>query len=205
MRLEDWLNVLNVLQRRFAEIQAPHSITTDIHLLQGEVVSLHADFEKAVHENEYANAVSTFQSPLCSNEERQPNTTGRPRKNITNAEIENFYDLHRSWKVVASLMGVSQRTLARRRNEAGLPSGPRATYSNISHEELCTVVKSILDILPNAGESYVTGACRSRGIHVQRRRIREAIKTVDPISRALRRTVSILRRVYCVPGPNSLW
>ena len=64
----------------------------------------------------YAKTVSTFRSSLCSNGERQPNTTGRPRKNIKREEVESFCDLHRSWKVVATLKAVSERTLARRRN-----------------------------------------------------------------------------------------
>ena len=65
--------------------------------------------------------------------------------------------------------------------------------------------EKILKILPNARESYLVGACRSRGIHVQHRRLRDAINVVDPVSRALRRTVSIVRRRYNVHGPNSLW
>ncbi|XP_028414231.1 uncharacterized protein LOC114537289 [Dendronephthya gigantea] len=49
------------------------------------------------------------------------------------------------------------------------------------------------------------GALRSRGIFVQRRRIREAIYTVDPVSRALRRQQAVTRRTYNVPCPNALW
>eukprot|EP00794_Sanderia_malayensis_P021059 gene21059-23115_t len=213
MRLEHWLNVLNVLRQRFREVQAPHALFTNICMVYEEITQLHRDFETAVQENGYSNAVSTFQLPPYGNDGRQSNTTptgtGRPRKNVTVQEIENLYGLHRSWKVVASLMGVSEKTLNRRRHEAGHQSGgrsgPRQTYSDISNENLCAVVRTVLNVVPNAGESYVIGACRSRGIHVQRRRIREAIKAVDPISRALRRTVSILRRVYCVSGPNALW
>ena len=41
----------------------------------------------------------------------------------------------------------------------------------------------VLTILPDVGESYVIGACKSRGINVQRRRIRKAIMAVavDPV------------------------
>eukprot|EP00794_Sanderia_malayensis_P014537 gene14537-16040_t len=107
------------------------------------------------------------------------------------------------------MVGVSEKTLKRRRQEFGMTisgkSGPRQTYSEISQEALCQIIKGVLEILPNAGETYVIGACNSRGIFVQRQRIRDAIKVVDPVSRALRRTVSIMRRVYSVPGPNALW
>jgi hypothetical protein len=114
-----------------------------------------------------------------------------------------------SWKQVASSLGVSERTLQRRRTELAMStsgrSGPRGTYSDIFEDDLCTVIREILSILPNVGESYISGACRSRGIHVQRRRLRDAINIVDPVSLALRRTISIVRRRYNVHGPNSLW
>ena len=59
--------------------------------------------------------------------------------------------------------------------------------------------------LPDAGETFIIGGLRRRGIHVQRSRIRDAIMEVDPINRALRRTRSVIRRVYNVASPNSLW
>ena len=85
------------------------------------------------------------------------------------------------------------------------PSGPRKTYTEISSNDPNSVVKEILDILPDAGETDVIGALRQKNIHVQRHRIWGAIEEVDPVSRSLRRTISIVRRVYSVPAPNSLW
>ena len=80
--------------------------------------------------------------------------------------------------------------------------GPRLTYTNISNEDLCSEVRNILVILPEAGETIIIGALRSRSIHVH---VREAINVVDPVSRALRRTVTIVRRKYNVASPNALW
>ena len=106
-------------------------------------------------------------------------------------------------------MGVSAKTLQRRRFEVGLIMsdrvGSRRTYTNISDEELQTTIRDVLQILPNAGETYLIGACRQRNIHVQRQRLRDAINVVDPVSRALPRSISIIRRTYSVPSPNSLW
>ena len=50
-------------------------------------------------------------------------------------------------------------------------------------------MREVLDVLPDAGETYIIGACRQRNIFVQRQRIRDAINTVDPISRALQRFI----------------
>eukprot|EP00794_Sanderia_malayensis_P001948 gene1948-2217_t len=84
MRLEDWLNVLNVLLQRFREVQAPHALFTNICMVYEEITHLHRDFETAVQENGYSNAVSTFQLPSYGNDGRQSNTTptgtGRPKK-----------------------------------------------------------------------------------------------------------------------------
>ena len=84
-------------------------------------------------------------------------------------------------------------------------SGPRLTYTNISNEDLCSEVRNILFILPEAVEAIIIRALRSTLIHVQQRRVREAINAVDPVSRALRRTVTIIRRKYNVACPNALW
>ena len=62
-----------------------------------------------------------------------------------------------------------------------------------------------LQILPGAGETYILGALRARHIYVQRRRVREALQIVDPISRAIRQSRTLVRRVYSVPCPNALW
>ena len=106
-------------------------------------------------------------------------------------------------------MGVSVRTLERRRNEFNINvsgrTGSRSKYTTISDEQLCSVVREVLEILPDAGETYIIGACRQRNIFVQRQRIRDAVNTVDPVSRDLRRSISIMRRVSSVPAPNSLW
>ena len=134
---------------------------------------------------------------------------GRPRCNIEKEELHRLCDIYHSWGKVASTLGVSERTLRRRRVEFGMtisdPSGPRKTYTEISSNDLNTVVKEILDILPDAGQTYVIGALTQRSIHIQRHRIRAAIEEVDPVSRSLRRTIRIVRRVYSVPAPNSLW
>ena len=131
---------------------------------------------------------------------------GRPRKVISREDIEREFEVFQNWKIVARQLGVSSKTLRRRRLEFGMniseTSGPRLTYTNISNEDLCSEVRNILIILPEAEETVIIGALRSRSIHVQRRRVREAINAVDPVSRALRRTVTVIRRKYNVASPD---
>ena len=134
---------------------------------------------------------------------------GRPRFQIPQEAITSMHSTHRMWRTVAREIGVSYRTVLRRRHQYSLPvagsDGPRATYSDVTDEQVCESVREILQLMPNAGESYVIGGLRSRGIHIQRWRIRQAINVVDPISRALRRRRAITRRIYNVPCPNALW
>lgn len=59
---------------------------------------------------------------------------------------------------------------------------------------------------PDIGEVMVLGRLRSLGYSVCRDRVRRGIRQTDPINTALRATTGLVgRRVYSVPGPNSLW
>ena len=49
------------------------------------------------------------------------------------------------------------------------------------------------------------GSLRSRGIYIQRHRIIDSMRRVDPVSQSIRRRVLTYRREYSVPGPNCLW
>lgn len=58
---------------------------------------------------------------------------------------------------------------------------------------------------PSLGQTMVWGRLRSLGFRVTRARVREAIRVTDPIHTALRWRQVTPRRLYSVPGPNSLW
>lgn len=51
----------------------------------------------------------------------------------------------------------------------------------------------------------IIGHLLKAGIIVQRARIRASIHRVDPVNTALRRSVTVRRRVYHVEGPNCVW
>lgn len=207
-KVQDALNVLNVIVSRCEDINAPHSFTQEMSALMDGLVPLNERLRDAIEvDEEY---VMTLNEPVPrSTLEDVDNVFGRPRIAVEKAEMERLFGIYRSWKEVASLMGVSTKTLQRRRIEVGLIMsnrvGPRRTYTDIADEELQRTIRDVLQILPNAGETYIIGACRQRNIHVQRQRLRDAINVVDPVSRALRRSISIIRRTYSVPAPNSLW
>ena len=206
-RLGDWINLINILRRQFEESESPEEIIESLASCGIHLRIIQQNFDDALTENEYVGNLGV--RATCPNKPAGSDVQGRPRKHVIKEDIESLFRIHRNWKLVANVLGVSEKTLQRRRRELGLQvadrAGPRVTYTAISQEALCQVVQEVLTILPNAGETYIIGACKSRGIFVQRQRVRNAIQTVDLMSRALRRTVSIIRRVYSVPGANALW
>ena len=133
---------------------------------------------------------------------RVPGVRGRPRFDITKDQLEYLASLSFSWTQIASILGVSKVTIFRRRRELNIP--PRR--STLSDEELMRLIVTWKMEMPNIGVSIITGRIHACGHHVQRERIRQAVRSVDPLSAALQAPGGLTsRRPYSVPGPNSLW
>ncbi|KAL3873483.1 hypothetical protein ACJMK2_036593 [Sinanodonta woodiana] len=92
---------------------------------------------------------------------------------------------------MASLLGVSMRAVERRLSNFRLTHVIR--FSDISENELISMVHSIINNFPRSG------------IHVQKERIRRAVRSVDPVGQQLRQLQCLERRVYSVPSPLALW
>ena len=78
-------------------------------------------------------------------------------------------------------------------------------YSEISDSALDFLVRRYQGRNPHCGQVMLQGYLRSINVNVQRKRIRDAIARVDPLNSMMRRHHPITRRVYKVPGSNSLW
>ena len=78
-------------------------------------------------------------------------------------------------------------------------------FTDITDEELDRQIQQTLDLTPYSGETNVRGSLKGRGINVQRFRIRESLKKIDGVGRAVRRRYAISRRAYNVTDPNHLW
>ena len=111
--------------------------------------------------------------------------------------------MHFTWCQIAEILGVSRSTLYRRIEEEGLSRD--LTYTNITDAELDLQIEAIKKLHPNDGERLMIGHLRSHGIFVPRSRIRASIHRVDPVNTAIRRRVTVRRRVYYAEGPNSVW
>ena len=63
----------------------------------------------------------------------------------------------------------------------------RHYYVDISDTDLDDIVSGISGTFPKCGEKMTDGRLRSRGILVQRDRVRESLRRVDPVGSQLRR------------------
>ena len=205
-RLEDYCFAVRGINETCVEHGCCVNVSSDLQVIYGRLCSLLVQFNDicASFEDDGDTVSVRF---TCSRV--HTNSSGRPRFDIPADLISNLHDIHGVWQTVARESGVSYRTVLRRRHEYGLPVentvGPRESYSNISHDDLCDVVREVLAMVPDGGETFVIGALRGRGFRVQRWRVRNAIQTVDPISRLMRRTFCVARRTDNVPCPNALW
>ena len=130
---------------------------------------------------------------------------GRPAYNISKEQLESLMEQEFSLTDIASLMGVSERTVHRRCREYGLKCSER--FSQISDEGLDTILKQQKEIFPNMGHRMMCGVLRHLGHHLQRQRVLDSMKRVDPIGNLARSLLLNVapRRSYSVFSPQALW
>ena len=126
---------------------------------------------------------------------------------------------------IAALVGCSARTVRRRGLEQGLVEAGAPVYldfanedgtttrfwtsstgsvSNLADDDLDALTAQILETFPNFGRRMIDGHFRHLGHHVPRRRLQESYARVHGPPLGAFGPRQIQRRVYKVPGPNSL-
>ena len=149
------------------------------------------------------NRCSIISPPIRSTQSlAEPSNIGRPKVAINIEQVELFRTSGFTWDEISHLLGVSRTTLWRRLTELGLHF---KKYSSISDSDLDSNVREIQHNSPNVGISLLQGYLQSRGVIVQRQRIRQSVLRVNPIATLSRWQQVVSRRCYSVPGPNSLW
>ena len=91
----------------------------------------------------------------------------------------------------------------RRRLEYGLLQDPAL---EITDQDLTAFVQEVKQTDPHCGVQMMCGKLRSRGYVFTRERVRNALRSLDPLN-AVRNWPGLAarRRPYSVAGPNSLW
>ena len=114
---------------------------------------------------------------------------GRLAFNITKAQVESLKKTGMNWKTIVEFLGVSERTLHRRRIDYGIESN----FTEISDCDLDDQIKEILYLTPYICECCVRESLKGRNIIVQRSRVRESLGRVDAIGRRMRKRYAICR------------
>ncbi|MGH0144479.1 UNVERIFIED_CONTAM: hypothetical protein FKN15_002908 [Acipenser sinensis] len=126
---------------------------------------------------------------------------GRPRYCISREQINHCISPGFRWQSIATCFGIHRRTLFRLRHRLRIQP---QSFAAISNHDLNREIFNILQNTPNAGETYALGSLRGRNLRVQRWRVRQSIRDVDPVGRAFRPRMAIRRRIYNVQSPNQL-
>lgn len=130
---------------------------------------------------------------------------GQPRFIITPQQISYLRDFSFKWTEIADLLGVSISTLNCHRSSLGLSSDDTPRFTVIFDPDLDVLVRHIVRQFPFSGIRMVQGEMESRGVHVQRERVRASLHQVDSLNIQARLRHVVEKRQYRVPGPNSLW
>lgn len=129
----------------------------------------------------------------------QTSPVGRPPLPVDRDCLAYLRSLNFTWAEVSSVLGVSSRTLQRRAKEWNI-----SRFTVIADQALDHEIYQIKLNFPNSGEVMITGHLLSRGIHVQRQRLRDSLVRLRG-ARNIGINPSVFRRTYSVPGPNFLW
>ena len=209
-RLTDASSTLAMLVADMSSMEVGEVAGLDVNL-RNQLVDLRKDVLAIV------DIISSFisegedlssEAPYRTQSQQTASNIGRPLLAVTRDQLEHLRSLHFSWHKISKLLSVSISTIQRRRSEFGLEED---NYSDISNEELDSIYRSLANnsgdniVTPNLGRRRFIGALRSRGLRIQRWRVSECIRRVDPVGTALRWRLVIHRRKYYVPAPNSLW
>ena len=183
-RLQDSYTTLTLV-----ESQVNDPLSGHVHRLKSNVQSLQrllVSCDTSASSTE--SSVSFYPQPSPRMEGHGP---GRPPLNITKEQIEYLRSIHFSWEKIAQLLHISVSTLQRRRRALGI-SGNFEQYSDISDDELDEIYKEITAVdtsvssggflTPNIGRRRFIGALRSRGLRVQRWRVSNCLRRLDPVA-----------------------
>ncbi|KAG6837599.1 hypothetical protein H0H93_007013 [Arthromyces matolae] len=152
---------------------------------------------------------------------------GRPRIDIQPDDLAQLHTGRVPHSQIAALYGCNERTIRRRLvdyeiSRPGPPvyteyedengtlqrrytPGVSADLSMLSDQELDAVILEIYEQFPSFGRRMIDGYLMSLGHRVPRQRIIDSYARVVGPTTATFAPRRIQRRVYSVPGPNSLW
>lgn len=128
---------------------------------------------------------------------------GRPRKIIPLALLQKAFSpsSNISSAKLANSLPVSRSLITEHKKRHGI----RRTFSEWTDDELDSFVRQMKTERRSLGLKFVWGRLRSRGIKIQKTRVQDSIRRVDPVGVVERAKQPISRRTYRNARPNSVW
>ena len=148
-------------------------------------------------------ADKTAEEEVC--DRKHEGKVGKSSYNVAKTTLDYYLSNCFTLCKIAALLNISESTVKRRMKLYGL--SVTDTYSNLTDAELDQLVSDILLEFPNTGYRGMLGHLSQKGIRVVERRVRNAMKRVDPAG-VLERMAGLQvlqHRVYHVAGPLRLW
>ena len=128
---------------------------------------------------------------------------GRPSLHIDMEAVLALKGYSFSWKMISKIFSIHRTTLWRKLKEHGLEG--EMSFTDMHEQQLDEMIGKLKQTHPLAGERTIIGMLRSKGMNIQRWKIRESIHRTGPVNPAIRWIQKNPRCIYSVPGPNSLW
>ncbi len=163
-----------------------------------QLYNLQATLKKKIEDS------SSKNNAITSTFVQYQRTGGRPKIWINPSAIRLLREQGLDWTKIASLFGVSTKTIDRRRKECNIPDD-FVGYTDITDNELDDLMKELRYHQPFAGQIILMGILKSKGFRIHRQRLRDSLHRIDSFGMMNRWANIIPRRVYKVAGPNSLW
>ena len=101
-------------------------------------------------------------------------------RSIHREELEGLIDLRFTWKKIAEILCLSERTVRTKRHELEITD----KYTGIRDNALDNFIQEIIEESPKMGEKMLQGALQSRGIQIQRTRLRSSIEGLTPLEKS---------------------
>lgn len=129
---------------------------------------------------------------------------GRPRKVLSEAVLREMFRVGRNIKIsqAVKVLNVHRHTIKHYLQSYKIRT---REYSQLSDEELDSLVEKFKRKRPTTGLSYLRGYLLQKGWQIQRDRLIASISRVDGIRKVLRGNSTIKRRKYVTTRPNAVW
>ncbi|XP_052008425.1 uncharacterized protein LOC127661580 isoform X2 [Xyrauchen texanus] len=110
------------------------------------------------------------------------------RHQISKEELEHVLSLKTTFTEAASILSISRPTFYKLLQDYNMPT---SKFKSISDQQLDIELSQIKTEHPNVGEVMLMGHLRSKNIVVQRQRVRDSLRRMDPIGVLARRRTAI--------------